>query len=66
METENLSPNDLRQQRIENMHKLEQAGYSAFGSAFARDGHFDELSAGYEDGKSVKLAGRIMTCREMG
>ena len=66
MDTETLSPNDLRQQRIENMHKLEAAGYSAFGQAFARDGRFSELTEAYEDGKEVRLAGRIMTCREMG
>jgi lysyl-tRNA synthetase, class II len=66
MENEVPSHVDLRQQRIENMHKLEAAGYPAFGSAFARDGRFSELSAGYEDGKSVRLAGRLMTCREMG
>ena len=66
METENLSANDLRQQRIENMQNLEAAGYPAFGRAFARDGRFDELTDAYEDGKSVRLAGRMMTCREMG
>ncbi|WFB36451.1 lysine--tRNA ligase [Kiritimatiellota bacterium B12222] len=66
MDTENLSPNDLRQQRIENMHKLEEAGYAAFGRAFERDGRFSELTEAFEDGKKVSLAGRMMTCREMG
>jgi len=70
MDTETPTPtptaNDLRQQRIENMQNLEAAGYSAFGKAFARDGRFAELTEAYEDGKQVKLAGRMMTCREMG
>lgn len=66
MEHPDTSHVDLRQQRIENMHKLEEAGYPAFGHAFARDGRFSELTDAYEDGKSVKLAGRMMTCREMG
>jgi len=48
------------------MQNLEAAGYPAFGRAFARDGRFDELTDAYEDGKSVRLAGRMMTCREMG
>ncbi|MEX2607544.1 MAG: lysine--tRNA ligase [Kiritimatiellia bacterium] len=59
-------PLDLRAQRIENMHQLEAAGYPAFGGAFARDGRFSELLTQFEEGKSVRLAGRMVTRREMG
>ncbi len=57
---------DLRAQRIENMRQLEAAGYPAFGNAFARDGRFTELLEQFEEGKSVRLAGRMVTRREMG
>jgi len=60
------SDNDLRDQRIENMKRLEEAGYSPFGRAFERDGRFADLSAAYEDGKRLRLAGRLVTRREMG
>lgn len=61
-----LSENDLRAQRLLNLEKLQEAGYTPFGHAFARDGRFAELSAGYEEGREVRLAGRLVTCREMG
>jgi lysyl-tRNA synthetase class 2 len=57
---------DLREQRIENMHQLEAAGHPAFGAAFSRDGRFTELLEQFEEGKSVRLAGRMVTRREMG
>jgi lysyl-tRNA synthetase class 2 len=48
------------------MEKLRDAGYSPFGNAFARDGRFAELVEGYEEGKAVRLAGRLVARREMG
>ncbi len=57
---------DLREQRIENMRQLETAGYPAFGKAFSRDGRFSDLLEQFEEGKSVRLAGRMVTRREMG
>ena len=35
--SDELSVNEYRQQRIENMEKLSEAGYPAFGEAFERD-----------------------------
>ncbi len=58
--------NDLRAQRLLNLDKLKEAGYTPYGRAFARDGRFDALSGAYEEGKEVRLAGRLVTCREMG
>jgi lysyl-tRNA synthetase class 2 len=60
------SDNDLRDQRIQNMEKLQAAGYEPFGMAFVRDGRFDEALAAYEEGKPVRIAGRLVACREMG
>ena len=38
--SEELSGNEYRQQRIENMNKLEEAGFPAFGKAFERITYF--------------------------
>lgn len=57
---------DLREQRIQNMEKLREAGYEPFGRAFDRDGGLSELVEDYEDGKRVSLAGRLVARREMG
>jgi lysyl-tRNA synthetase class 2 len=65
MET-HLPENELRAQRLQNLEKLQAAGYSPWGQAFPRDGRFDAVSAAYEEGKSVRVAGRLMTSREMG
>ncbi len=61
-----LDENELRQQRLENLKNLKAAGYSPWGHAFPRDGRFDELSEGFEEGKEIRLAGRLVTRREMG
>jgi len=57
---------DLRGQRLLNLEKLKECGYTPYGQAFARSGRFDEVSAAYEEGKEVRVAGRLVTCREMG
>ncbi|MEE9368585.1 MAG: lysine--tRNA ligase [Pontiella sp.] len=63
--TEELSGNEYRQQRIENMNKLEEAGFPAFGNAFERTARLDELHASFEE-KVVKACGRIVAMRKMG
>lgn len=63
---EPLSENDLRAQRLLNLEKLKEAGYTPYGEAFARDGRFTEVLEKFEAGKEVRLAGRLVTCREMG
>jgi lysyl-tRNA synthetase class 2 len=64
--SEELSANEYRQQRIQNMEKLEEAGFPAFGKAFERTARLDGLHAGFEEGKSVKACGRIVAMRKMG
>ncbi len=61
-----LHENELRAQRIQNLENLKAAGYSPWGGAFPRDGRFADLCATYEEGRSVRIAGRLMTVREMG
>ena len=63
--SEELSGNEYRQQRIENMNKLEEAGFPAFGQAFERTARLDELHASFEEGKVVKACGRIVAMRKM-
>jgi lysyl-tRNA synthetase class 2 len=64
--SEELSGNEYRQQRIENMNLLEEAGFPAFGKAFERTARLDELHAGFEADRQVKACGRIVALRKMG
>jgi lysyl-tRNA synthetase class 2 len=64
--SEELSGNEYRQQRIENMNQLEAAGFPAFGKAFERTARLDELHATFEVGRPVKACGRIVAMRKMG
>ena len=51
--------NEFREQRLANMKKLEELGYKSFGRAFART-RIAEVTAGFEEGKTVRLAGRLL------
>jgi lysyl-tRNA synthetase class 2 len=64
--SEPAAGNEYREQRIENMNQLEAAGYPAFGKAFERTARLDELHAAFEEGRSVKVCGRIVAMRKMG
>ena len=64
--SEELSGNEYRQQRIENMNKLEEAGFPAFGKAFERTDRLEKLHADFEADKVVKACGRIVAIRKMG
>ncbi len=61
-----LSDNEYRQQRIENMEKLREAGYAPYGTAFPRSGALAELRAAFEEEAEVRAAGRLTTIRDMG
>lgn len=64
--SDELSVNEYRQQRIENMEKLSQAGYPAFGEAFERTDRLDRLHKQFDLGKPVAACGRIVGMRKMG
>jgi lysyl-tRNA synthetase class 2 len=64
--SEEVTGNEYRQQRIENMNQLAAAGFPAFGKAFDRTARLDELHATFEEGRQVKVCGRIVAIRKMG
>ncbi len=64
--SEELSGNEYRQQRIENMNKLDAAGFPSFGKAFERTARLDVMHAQFEAGQQVKACGRIVAMRKMG
>ncbi|MDD5707563.1 MAG: lysine--tRNA ligase [Kiritimatiellae bacterium] len=57
---------EYREQRYRNMLALAERGYSPFGEAFARTGRLAELREGFEEGREVRAAGRLLTIRAMG
>lgn len=61
-----MQDNEYRRQRIENMNKLETAGYPAYGSAFTRTAALEVLHETFEEGKTVCACGRIVAMRKMG
>ena len=58
--------NEFRQQRIENMKRLEEMGYKPFGQAFQRSGRLAEILAAFAENKAARIAGRIVSKRQMG
>ena len=61
-----LSDNEYRQQRIENMAKLQDAGYAPYGAAFGRTGTLAQIRAGFAEEAEISAAGRLTTIRDMG
>lgn len=57
--------NEFREQRLANMKKLEERGYKPFGRAFERVRIVDVV-AGFEEGRTVRIAGRLLQVRNMG
>lgn len=58
--------NVFRDQRVANMKKLEELGFSPFGQAYARTARLSEILGAFEENKRVSVAGRIVARREMG
>ncbi|HOW97100.1 MAG TPA: lysine--tRNA ligase [Kiritimatiellia bacterium] len=58
--------NEFRQQRIENMCRLQSLGYEPFGTPFERTGRLAEILAAFAEQKPAKIAGRIVSKRQMG
>ncbi|MFA5038368.1 MAG: lysine--tRNA ligase [Candidatus Omnitrophota bacterium] len=57
---------DLRQQRVEKLSAFKEAGMQPFGQVFKKTCAVKELLASFEEGKSVRLAGRLMGKRKHG
>jgi len=66
METEQQVRDEQCEQRRINMERLREAGYPPFGGAYGVTMSLDAVEAQFEEGKRVKLAGRMVTRREMG
>ncbi len=58
--------NQLIAIRREKIGRLEALGEGAFGGRFAVDGTVGEVRKGFEEGKRVRLAGRVTAHRDMG
>lgn len=58
--------NEYRENRIANRAALAELGYRPYGRAFPRTSTLAEMRAAFEEGRAVKVAGRITTVRRMG
>lgn len=63
---ESSHENEFREQRIANMKELEGLGYRPFGGAYERSGRMADIQASFQEGKTARLAGRVVALREMG
>ncbi len=61
-----VSENEYREQRLENLEALKEAGHKAFGAAFERTGRLSDIRKAFEEDASVTAAGRLVTIRKMG
>ncbi len=58
--------NEFREQRIANMKALEALGYKPFGGVYERTGRVADIQSAFKEGKSARMAGRVVALREMG
>jgi lysyl-tRNA synthetase class 2 len=61
-----VNESEFRAQRLANMQKLVELGYKPFGQAYQRTGRIGDLRAGFQEGRKISMAGRLVTRREMG
>jgi lysyl-tRNA synthetase class 2 len=59
------SSNEYREQRIANLARLKELGFKPYGQAFER-ARLADVRSGFEEGRTVRAAGRLMTVRRMG
>ena len=58
--------NEFREQRLVNLKKLSEMGYKPFGQAFERTARLGDVVAGFTEQKAEKIAGRVVSKRQMG
>ncbi|MFH1798092.1 MAG: lysine--tRNA ligase [Candidatus Omnitrophota bacterium] len=58
--------NEIIEQRYKNLKTLIEKGITPFGENFYKVQSIESVKAGYEEGRSVRIAGRIMARREHG
>lgn len=66
MSESTIQPSEYRAQRLENLERLRELGFAPYGGAFERDGSLADIRRDFEDGKQIRLAGRLSAKREMG
>ena len=57
---------EFRKQRLANLETLKAAGHRPYGRAFERTGSLADVRSAFVEGKSVRIAGRVVAVREMG
>ena len=57
---------EFRNQRLANLEALKSMGIDPFGGRFDRTARIADIRDGFEESKTVRMAGRLMTIREMG
>lgn len=57
---------EILAQRRANMARLAELGYAPFGGRFERSGNLREVREGLGEGEAVRVAGRMVSCRDMG
>ncbi len=60
------SDNEYRKQRLENLRRLEAAGYAGYARNFERSESIAKVRAEFEEDAEVSCAGRLKTIRKMG
>ena len=63
---EDQNNNEYRNQRIENMERLSELGFSSYKENFKRSGRLKDLLNNFELNNPVSACGRILTIRKMG
>ncbi len=61
-----MESSEYRQNRLQHLEQLAGLGYAPFGGAFARTGRIAEIRAGFVEGGTVSMAGRMLRVRDMG
>ncbi len=57
---------EFRKQRLANLEALKARGVAPYGKAYERDGRIIDIRAAFAEHKIVRMAGRLLTIREMG
>jgi len=60
-----VQDSEYRQQRVESMKALAAMGYEPYGRKYDHE-DLKAVREGFEEGKAVRVAGRLMTIRRMG
>lgn len=57
---------EVRAARLANLRRLQELGYEPYGGAFERTGRLADVRAQFAEGRSVRIAGRVVSRRDMG